>query len=435
MRRTILILPLLAGCVSADTETKWDALTADVEAVAEPDPAAPVPPELEAEARLDLLMATARARSPALRAALRRAHAALESVGEAAAWEDVVLKFTIDDGMVRQPFALDRAGMLMIGLMQMIPALGEIDARTVAAVHEGRAALEEYFAAERDLARDVRRAYADHYRAARIHAVHSRHDAILSDFERTADARYRAGAVDQTDVLKAQIELQRLRREIVENDRDALLAAARLNQLMHRATDAPLGPPPAGEPSPVAEEVAALLREAMEKRPEMRGAFAAIESARAQADLAGVRASVPSFTPEAMYGFVSGGDDRYDAQVGLNLPWLNPGRSARERAAGRTLASSEDAQLALADWIAYEVRAAHAETEAARRIAAINGDEILDRARRAVEITQTGYEAGTVEFLDLLDAERSYRDAELEYYRAVARHLEAAAELERAVGR
>ena len=435
MYRTLLLLALLAGCVSADTEARWDALTADVDAVAAPDPAAPVPPELETEARLDLLLATARARNPALRAALQRARAALERVGEAAAWEDVVLKFTIDDGMIRQPFALDRAGMLMVGLMQMIPALGEIDARTAAAVHEGRAALEEYFTAERDLARDVRRAYAKYYQSARIHSVHARHDAILQDFEGTADARYRAGAVDQTDVLKAQIELQRLRRDIVENDRDPLVAPPPPNQLMHRSADAPLGPPPAGEPSPETGALAAMLEEALAQRPEMRGAVAAIEAARAQSELAGVRATVPSFTPEAMYGFVNGDDDRYDAQVGLNLPWLNPGRSARERAAGRTLASSEDAQLALADWIAYEVRAAHAESEAASRIAAINGDEILDRARRAVEITRTGYEAGTVEFLDLLDAERSYRDAELEYYRAVARHLEAAAELERAVGR
>jgi cobalt-zinc-cadmium efflux system outer membrane protein len=292
-----------------------------------------------------------------------------------------------------------------------------------------------YRAAERDLTRDVRKAYADYDESVRLRDAHGRHDKILSDFEKIADAKYKAGTVPQTDVLKSQIELSRLRTLIADNERAAAVAVARLNQLMHRPGDAPLGPPPAEELQVESFDLEALLKEALAERPEMRAAQATIEAARAQQRLAGVEATVPEFDVDAMYGFVSGRDDMYDAGFGMTLPWLNSGRSARERAAGRTLAGSEDALLALADGVAYEVRAGRAEVEAARKIAELYRSEIVERARQAVEVTRKGYENNTVGFLDLLDAERSHRDAEQEYARAMARYRSARAMLDRAVGR
>ena len=432
MKRTLPLL-LLAGCVSDATQADWDALDRDVNSVAAPVPEAPAPAEVEG--KLEVMLETARARNPALRQALQQARAALERVGEAAAWEDVVLKFTVDDGVVRSPLSVDRAASLMVGLLQMIPALGKIDARTEAAVQEGRAALEMYRAAERDVARDVRRAFAEYDEATRLRELHSRHEKILADFEKVADAKYKAGTAVQSDVLKAQIELARLRAMIADNERGAVTAVARLNQLMHRPGDATLGPPPAAEPAPESFDLNALLKNALTERPEMRAAQATLEAARAQQRLAGVEATVPQFDVEALYGFVSGDDDVYDAGFSMNLPWLNSGRAARERAAGRTRAASEDALLALADGVAYEVRAGVAEAEAARKIAELYRTEILERARQAVEVTRKGYENNTVGFLDLLDAERSHRDAEIEYARSVARVRLARAILERAVGR
>jgi outer membrane protein TolC len=424
----------LVGCVSAATEAEWDALKRDVAALPAPDPSAPVPAELEREARLELILATAHARSPALRRALGGARAALERVGQAAAWEDLVFKFMIDDGQVASPLAFDRAAMLMVGFMQMIPALGAIDAKTAAAVMEGRRALEEYRVGELELSLDVRRTFARYVEATRAHETHAAHERILEDFEKLADVKYRAGTVPQTDVLKAQIERSRLRTEIAMNRKDAAVAAAKLNQLMHRPHGAVLGPPAAAELEPTPEELASLQQRALETRPEMRAARWAIEAARAQARLAGVEATVPQFNVEALYGIVSRGDDQYDASVGINLPWINPGRSARRREAGHELTASEDAVVALADQVVYEVRAAHAEAEAGRAVAELYRAEILDRTRAAVEVARRGYENNTSGFLDLLDAERTLRDAELEYARARARAQEAAADLERAVG-
>lgn len=434
-RIAIVTLALLTGCVSAATEAEWKDLTRDVEGVSAPDPAAPVPPELETQATVELILATARARNPELRQALHQAGAALERVGQAAAWEDVVLKVALDDGAVASPFALERAGSLMVGLMQMIPALGKIDARTSGAVADGRKALEEFRTRERELDRLVRRAFAQYYETSRVHLVHGQHERVLQDVARIAAAKYEAGTVEQTDLLKAQIELGRLRTEVAMNQRDAVLAVARLNQLMHRPVDALLGPPAAGDPAPEPFETAPLLREAFEARPEIQAARWALESARRQEKLAGVEAAVPDFNVEAMYGVAVEAPDMFDAAVALNLPWLNSGRAARRRETGRLTAAAEDAALALADMVGYEVRSAVAEAEAARTAAEVTRTEILTRARQTLEVTRLGYEGNTVGFLELLDSERMLRDEEVEYHRTLARYQQAVADLRRAVGR
>jgi cobalt-zinc-cadmium efflux system outer membrane protein len=125
----------------------------------------------------------------------------------------------------------------------------------------------------------------------------------------------------------------------------------------------------------------------------------------------------------------------YDASLALNLPWLNPGRAARRREADRMTAAAEDAALALADSVAYDVGAAVAGAEAARKAAAAYRDEILQRASQALERARRAYENNTAGFLDLIDAERMLRDEQIEYFRTLARYQEAVADLRRAVGR
>jgi cobalt-zinc-cadmium efflux system outer membrane protein len=136
-----------------------------------------------------------------------------------------------------------------------------------------------------------------------------------------------------------------------------------------------------------------------------------------------------------MYGFVPRDGDMYDASLALNLPWLNPGRAARRREADRLTAAAEDAALALADSVAYDVSAAVAGAEAARKAAAATRDEILQRASQALERARRAYENNTAGFLDLIDAERMLRDEQIEYFRTLARYQEAVADLKRAVGR
>ena len=58
----------------------------------------------------------------------------------------------------------------------------------------------------------------------------------------------------------------------------------------------------------------------------------------------------------------------------------------------------------------------------------------MPKARQSLEVTRQGYEAGNMEFINLIDAERVLLEFELERERALADHLIARAELSRLTG-
>jgi len=59
---------------------------------------------------------------------------------------------------------------------------------------------------------------------------------------------------------------------------------------------------------------------------------------------------------------------------------------------------------------------------------------VLDQARRLLEASRTGVQAGQTSVLALLDAQRTWRAVQIEYADALADRAVAAAALERATG-
>ena len=58
----------------------------------------------------------------------------------------------------------------------------------------------------------------------------------------------------------------------------------------------------------------------------------------------------------------------------------------------------------------------------------------LGQAKESLEIAQFSYQQGAASLLDFLDAERSYRSAELGYRQALASYMSSMEELRQAVG-
>ena len=121
--------------------------------------------------------------------------------------------------------------------------------------------------------------------------------------------------------------------------------------------------------------------------------------------------------------------------LGFNVPLWFPKYGAEVEAARRSL---EAARAALADeelLSVYRVLELHVRVETALRRVRLLRDEILPKSRQSLKVLESGYEAGTVDFLKLLDAERAVEKFELEFERARTAFEKRLAELERAVGK
>jgi cobalt-zinc-cadmium efflux system outer membrane protein len=174
-----------------------------------------------------------------------------------------------------------------------------------------------------------------------------------------------------------------------------------------------------------------LLQESFARRPDLRAAEAGREKARADLDLARANAWW-DIAPQVQYQRI-GQDHTFG--VGLSIPLRvfdrNQGEIARTRA---EVARADQVRDAMINQTRAEIETAFAamltEGEKVRRL----GDQYLPRAQRARETVEFAYRRGGLSVLDLLDAQRTYRETAREHVRALGNYWSAVYQLEAAVG-
>jgi outer membrane protein TolC len=307
----------------------------------------------------------------------------------------------------------------------------------------------------RDLRVQVRRAFADYYRASRELALHREHIELTARLVELARASYRAGQRGQQDVLRIGLELARVHGDLAHLEQEERSARALLNALMNRPIDAPLGRPaelapsvpPGGGPPPAADGPAPAPRDppapetppavaATGRRPELAAADAAIQRGEAALELARREARWPSVMVGADYMYMPFMESphTYGAMVSISLPWLNARRDDEIGAAERAHAADEHARDSVHLTVRFEVRDALARHQAALQLYRMVKAELLPAAQRSFESAQTAFAAGRGSGLALLEALRSLLLVRIDETRALAELASSVSDLERAVG-
>jgi outer membrane protein TolC len=291
---------------------------------------------------------------------------------------------------------------------------------------------------ERDLAVAATEAFGRVLMAdAAKRAARSAVAAAESDLQR-AQARRAAGVVTDADVLAIEVHLARMRAQEIGAAGDETVARTRLNQVI----GAPLDERYELDASPAAPDAgtdaAALEREAISARPEIR--LAEIQQDVAKTAVSGARAA---FLPSV--GF-QGGWEWNGAEFGTReSSWIvgtqvrfNVFRGFADRArlaeAEHTLARRGLEREKAETNIRLDVRTALARLEAARAREAV-GRAALAQAQAAQRILRDRYESGLVGVADLLQAAQATLQAEAQDIASRVDVLTQAAALERALGR
>lgn len=393
---------------------------------------------LAREARLDVILRLALARNPDVLESRERLKAGEAHAEGAGAFPDLELKSELWGVPLSAPVSFDRAQTIMIGLRQTFPALGTRAAKERVAIEEAGSEGETERARVRDVTTQVRRAYAEYYRADQEYHIHLEHVGLLSELVELARAHYQTGRGTQQDVLRLSVELSQLHADVADIEQQIRSARTLLNTLMARAADAPLGPTrelvPAEQPSgPGRNDVEATIEA---RRPELAAAARAVRRGEAALDLAERSAHWPSLMVGADYWYMPTFSDphAYGAMVSINLPWLNPQHSAAVREAEHSVAADRRALESQRNVAAFEIRDAAAKVSAARQSFEILDISVLPDARRSFESARAAYESGQGDGLALLEAQRAYLNVSLQRSRALARLQMAVADYDRATG-
>jgi len=159
--------------------------------------------------------------------------------------------------------------MYMFMARQDIPGRGKRAARAAVLEKAAEVADSDIAVRARAVVDEVKRMYAELFLARTHIDIHHASVDLLRQFADVSEAKYATGRISQQDVLKAVVELSQLHDDLVVMEERALLAEARMNTLLDRPPDAPIGPVGAPHERVILPASAELQRMAIARQPEL----------------------------------------------------------------------------------------------------------------------------------------------------------------------
>jgi outer membrane protein TolC len=309
---------------------------------------------------------------------------------------------------------------------QEFPAPGKLGLRGRIAGKDAEMMQRDYEAMQREVVMMAKETYFDLYGVQRSASVLRAEQDVLERMVKIAQTMYATGQRPQQDALKAQAELTMLRQKLIGLEQQEAVLKAKINLLLNRPADAPVGlaataPPteleikPAGTRSEVEKAEAALRRSELE-RALMRKEF------------------LPDYRLGVEYRSFRSGEDMVMFTVGFDLPiWQTKNRAA-VREADKMVEAGKAALEAATRQAAFDVKEARLKWQMARRTLELYRNELIPQAQARFESSEAGYRTGKVDFMDLLESERFLLEARVMAAMAEGEIGIQAARLERAAG-
>ncbi|WP_296247778.1 TolC family protein [uncultured Stenotrophomonas sp.] len=297
-------------------------------------------------------------------------------------------------------------------LRQRFPLWGKRGLARTAASQDAVAVGLDRITTARDLLADAEAAYVRYWHADQAVAILDRRIALLRQVEEMAGVRYALGRAAQQDAIRAQVEQTSLKRERIERLAAKQEAAATLNAVLGRRSDAPLVTP---DEAPRLTVHSASLAEALDGAD----AHPAVRSQQARADAARTnvvlerRNRFPDLTLGVGAMQLGNGIESTELMLEVEIPFQQRARRERERES-RLL---EDAALARMDATlrAVEERSTTAWSQwtSARERRGLIENTLLPQADATWQSALASYQVGEVDFGTLLEALNEWQGADL----------------------
>ncbi|MDZ8119022.1 TolC family protein [Pontiella agarivorans] len=325
-------------------------------------------------------------------------------------------------------------------LAQTFPGFGKRAAKKAAATALAAAYGENYKQEKLNLDFAITQAYAELYYLKRSIDITQDRIRLIRDLEKVARTRYKSGS-PMAPILQAQVELGRLEDRLSSLNDLRQPQVARLNAALNRPADAPL-PWPAEIPYVrIAPDEEALLENLNHTSPSLAALARNVERGVHQVALAR-RERLPDFTLGVQYiqtddagtPVSDNGKDPIMGTIGINIPLWAGKNSARVAAANYQRTAAELTLQNRERTLEADIKRTLYNLRDADRKINLYAESLIPKAEQSLEVNRTAYEAGQMEFINLMDAERILLEFQLAYERALADHLKHRADLSRLTG-
>ncbi len=324
------------------------------------------------------------------------------------------------------------------GIMQVFPWIGKIEARAGAAAAAAKAARKRYEAAKLKLFFEVKSAYYEYAYLADAVRIARQNLELLKHFEEVARTKYIVATATHPDVIRSQVEMAKLEDILKSLEELTLPLVAKLNSILNRQSDLPLAWPRKQKFRLIWINREGIIAKLQANNPQLAALDFEIVAAKSRVDLAkkkfwpdvGVGVDWIQTDGAISSGVRDSGKDPVLLTFSMNLPLWRDSYKAAERQAKMNLkktsqqkTETENVLLARAAQILYDF-------EDSNRKTSLYGDVLVPKSEELLEASEIAYRGGTVDFLSLIDAQRTLLKFELRYERAVTDSQQKLAELE-----
>lgn len=284
-----------------------------------------------------------------------------------------------------------------------------------------------------DVSLAVQSAYYSALRADVDYQVASELLAITKQFQDAAKTQFSAGDVARSNVLRAEVEVSRAQQEVTAAEKQRADAYSTLRSLLLIPETCEITLSDKLAFVSFKYQLADLEALACKQRPDLLAERLTRASAEASLHGARVQSQPDAFVEYRQASFDP--SEGTSVRGGLVWPLMDLGSIRADVADKKAALAEQEAKLAEAERTAkLEVETAlHALDEARKVVESFESGRIA-RAKELLDMVQTGYDRGASSYLDVLDAQRSYRSEQADYARALADYNIALATLQRAVG-
>lgn len=253
----------------------------------------------------------------------------------------------------------------------------------------------------------------------------------VEDLVKLVSARVGTREAPKFELVKATVELQKTRKDLARADNALLVARAKLNTVTGKALGESFAIQGEFETARSALDLRVLMEQALDRHPALRRQQKAVE--QAEFTIEQERASrMPNVAVIGQY-HREAGDESITAGLSVPLPlWyrrqgeIGTAMGAHRRAQAERARVQQELEQTITQHF-QEVRTAQEQMQ-------VFEQGLLYQAKEAFDIAQFSFRHGVASLLEVIDAQRVYRQTLLEYAQARADHSIALARLERAVG-
>ena len=326
-----------------------------------------------------------------------------------------------------------------IGLTQKIPGFGKLSLRKGVATAKAEASGYDADAVKLMVFEHVIKGFYNYHYLGQATKVTDEHIALLNELEKVVLSRYKSSSIGYSDVLKVQVEKDRLldRRKSMEDMRS--LKSAGLRAMLNMPTETVLPWPKATRSGDTTLPTDVLMDMLETLNPELKAMDYMIEGLTASEKLA-KRDYFPDFMIGAGYHLMPEPDTGptptdTGLMIGISLPlWFGKNRAARREATYAREATVHRRKQLENDLLVELKQALFDLADADRHIKLMN-DSLIPKAQQAFDVAQKDFTNSKTPFMTVIDAQRTLLEFNLMLERSRANREIALGEIGCCVGK